>query len=146
MRNPYFPFHSMGFRCNPFRSLTDGEWTQIVVLHPTLEAISTAGFTHLQVLGDPGYGKTSTLLGLRAHYTKLGKRAAYEYLPPGKRVFTTDIRDLEVFLLDEFQRLSTRHRRQLIKEVATWPDDGLQLVFSSHVDFAAHFAKHGVMT
>ena len=32
MRNPWFPFHSLGFRCNPFRVLTDEEWAEVAVL------------------------------------------------------------------------------------------------------------------
>src|SRR5262249_26539331 len=114
-RNSYFPFHALGFRSNPFRALTDEEWAEIVVLPPELAAAAAeaeARGGHLQILGDRGRGKTSALLGLAAAQRQAGKRAAYEYLPEGRDSFRTALAGLDVFLLDEAQRLNGAEQRR----------------------------------
>jgi hypothetical protein len=139
VRDPYFPFHALNLRSNPFRALTDDEWAEIVVLPPPLAAAEQTG-QHLQVLGELGRGKTSSLLGLTALLRRAGRRVAYEYLPEGKRVFDTPLADLEAFALDEVQRLSHNERERLWRAAQA----GLRLALGSHEDLAAAFAARGL--
>jgi len=138
MRDPYFPFHSLGFLSNPFRALTDAEWADIVVLpEPILAAASRAG--HMQVLGEMGRGKTSTLLGLAKQFRAAGQRVAYEYLAIGQDRFSTPPAGLDVLLLDEAQRLRASERRRLLAAAAN-----LRLLLGSHEDLAPLFAGAGL--
>ena len=139
MRDPYFPFHALGFRSNPFRALTDEEWAAIVVL-PEAVLRAVAGGGHLQVLGEMGCGKTSTLLGLAQHFRHEGRVAAYEYLPIGQDTFKLALAGLELFLLDEVQRLRPRERRRLL--IAA--HGGLRLILGSHEDLTPLFAGAGL--
>ncbi|MBI3243991.1 MAG: ATP-binding protein [Chloroflexi bacterium] len=143
MINPYFPFHALGFRCNPFRVVTDDEWAEIAVLSGAVESAVAAGFVHLQVLGALGHGKTTTLLGLAARFRQDGKRVVYEYLPEGQTQFHASLSGLEVFLLDEAQRLNRGERDRLLS-AAQQARGGLTLVMSSHDDLAPLFAKRGL--
>ena len=138
VRDPYFPFHALNLRSNPFRALTDEEWAEVVVLPHALEAAEEGG-GHLQVLGELGRGKTSALLGLTAGWRRGGRRVAYEYLPEGRRVFKTQVAGLELLALDEAQRLSRRERERLLRAA----EAGLRLALGSHEDFAAAFAARG---
>jgi hypothetical protein len=137
MSNLYFPFHALGFCCNPFRALTDDEWAQIALLPANVDAIMRNGFKHLQILGNPGYGKTTILLALAARFRTDGKRIEYEYLPEGQSYFTTDCNALAVFLLDEAQRLTPSERERLVS-IAT----RTQLIIASHEDLTPLFASH----
>jgi len=139
VRDPYFPFHALNLRSNPFRALTDEEWAEVVVLPPGLAEADASG-QHLQVLGELGRGKTSALLGLTAGWRRAGRRAAYEYLPEGQHVFKTPLAGLEMIALDEAQRLNRRERERLWRAA----EAGLRLVLGSHEDFAAAFAKRGL--
>lgn len=139
MRDPYFPFRALGLRANPFRALTDDEWADVVVLPPAAEAAVHSAI-HLQVLGEMGRGKTSTLLGLAARLRRAGQRAAYEYLPLGQRAFRAPLAGLDVFLLDEAQRLRSGERRRLLAAAA----GGLRLVVGSHEDLSPLFARRGL--
>jgi hypothetical protein len=136
MRDSYFPFHALGYRSNPFRALTDEEWADIVVLPGVvIEAASGAG--HLQILGELGHGKTSTLLGLAQQFRRSGLSVAYEYLPIGHDSFTSTLTSLDVFLLDEVQRLRPNERRRLLAATAS----GLRLVVGSHEDLTPLFNR-----
>jgi len=139
MRDPYFPFHALGFRSNPFRALTDEEWAAIVVLpEAVLQAAASGG--HLQVLGEMGRGKTSTLLGLAEQFRRDGRAVAYEYLPIGQDTFKLALAGLEVFLLDEVQRLRPDERRRLLAAAR----GGLRLIVGSHEDLAPAFTGAGL--
>lgn len=137
MRGSYFPFHALNLRSNPFRALTDDEWADIVVLPPALAAADLTG-RHLQVLGELGRGKTSALLGLAARHRLAGRRVAYEYLPEGQRRFHTPLTSLQVFALDEAQRLTPRERARLWRAAQS----GLRLLLGSHEDLSPAFAAH----
>jgi len=134
VRDPYFPFHALGFRSNPFRALSDDEWADVVVLPEAVSQAAALG-GHLQVLGRLGRGKTSTLLGLAAQLRRAGQRAAYEYLAVGCDVFTTAPAGLDVFLLDEAQRLRHRERGRLLAAAGAGP----RLILGSHEDLAPQF-------
>lgn len=142
--DPYFPFHTLGFRCNPFRVLTEEEWVQVAVLPKTLKEVLKSDFHHIQVLGEEGRGKTTTLQAIKAYLTRFHKRWVYEYLPHGQNSFHTDVRELDVFLLDEFQRLNRRHRNRLLKAITTGPGGISQLIFTSHVDVTPLFVRRNL--
>jgi hypothetical protein len=139
MRDPYFPFHALGFRSNPFRALTDEEWAAIAVLpDEVLQTAASGG--HLQVLGELGRGKTSTLLGLAEKFRHAGCAVAYEYLLIGQKTFKNRLSGLDVFLLDEAQRLRPDERRRLL----TAARGGLRLILGSHEDLTALFNHAGL--
>jgi hypothetical protein len=137
--NPYFPFHDLGFRANPFRALEDDEWSDIVVLtNSAIQAADDGG--HVQVLGERGHGKTSTLLGLQAHLRGSGHAASYEYLPELQNVFHSKLDGVDVFLLDEAQRLNTTERARLLYEAKA----GCRLILGSHEDLTGLFTVAGM--
>jgi hypothetical protein len=137
--NPYFPFHDLGFRANPFRALEDDEWAAIVVLPAIVVQAADAG-GHIQVLGERGHGKTSTLLGLQAYFRRAGQAASYEYLPEWQEVFHSTLDGVDVFLLDEAQRLKPAERARLLREAQA----GRRLVLGSHEDLTGLFAAAGL--
>lgn len=133
--NPFFPFHAIGYKCNPFRTLTDDEWSEIAILPESiLDAANTS--THLQILGEMGRGKTTTLLGLYSHFKRSNQRVAYEYIPEGQTRFYTSLDDLGIFLLDEAQRIKNFPQVLHLQEV--------RLIFASHQDFTSHFARYNL--
>lgn len=139
MRDLYFPFQALGFRCNPFRALDDAEWAAVAVMPPAVAAAAASG-DHLQILGAMGRGKTTALLALAARLRTARQRTAYEYLAEGQTRLTTDVAAVEVFLLDEAQRLSTRERGRLLSAAV----GGLRLMVSSHSDLGPQFARRGL--
>jgi len=139
MRDPYFPFHALGYRSNPFRALTDEEWADIVVLPDAIVTAAAYG-GHLQVLGELGHGKTSTLLGLAQQFRRAGRRVVYEYLPIGQDTFTASLTGLDVFLLYEIQRLRPNERRRLLAAAQV----GLRLILGSHEDLTPMFKGAGL--
>lgn len=136
MIHRFFPFHALGLRANPFRALTDDEWTQVAVLRPDVRS-ALDQTAHVQVLGAMGSGKTTTLMGLAAACRQRGLRVAYQYLPAGQRRFTADLDDLDVLLLDEVQRLSWRERRRLMRIA----HGGTRLILGSHADLIRVFNR-----
>ncbi len=137
----YFPFHAFGFRCNPFRRLTDDEWADITVLPDALQRVLDGGTAHVQVLGEAGRGKSTCLVGLEKRLRQRGSRAVCEYLPQGQDRFATSLRGLDVFLLDEAQRLRRRERVRLRAGIRP-ADGGPRVVLGSHEDMASEFAAH----
>jgi hypothetical protein len=133
--NPYFPFHDLGFRANPFRALEDDEWAAVVVLPAAAVEAAEAG-GHIQVLGERGHGKTSTLLGLQAHLRRAGRATCYEYLPEWQEAFHSRLDGINVFLLDEAQRLNLAERARLLREAQA----GRRLILGSHEDLTGLFA------
>lgn len=140
--NRFFPFHHLGLRCNPFRALTDEEWVEVAVLPERVEELlaSEAG-AHVQLLGDQGRGKSTALRSLAARLADRGRRVRYEYLGEGRNRFETDAKELDVFLLDEAQRLNGGERRRLLSLAGRTP---LRLIISSHEDMAVVFQRMGL--
>lgn len=138
--HPHFPHAALGYRCNPFRALTDEEWEAVFVPPPGLEALVEQDGAHIQVLGEAGRGKSTALRGLTAQLREAGRSTAYEYLPDRQRAFRTDPRALDVFLLDEVQRLTFWQRRRLLGEA----DRGVRLILGSHEDFTLWFKQRGL--
>jgi hypothetical protein len=163
MQRSFFHFPHIGYRRNPFGALSDEEWKAVSVLPLAVERILAAGFDHLQILGPMGIGKSSTLFALQRWFVEqeesLRKGAktqsrgepvarsqstqtnhiVYEYLPEDQRHFVTNTSGLDIFLLDEAQRLNWWQRRKLVKAASH-----LQIIFSSHEDMALLFNKKGL--
>ena len=69
----------------------------------------------IEVIGDPGQGK-STLLGhLRRRAEAAGLAVHYHYLPPRRDDRWPSLGSVELFLVDEAQRLRRRERRLLVR-------------------------------
>jgi hypothetical protein len=131
----YFPFRTVGYQCNPFRALTVDEEATLAVLPPQVLDAYTQSSTHLQIMGEKGRGKSATLHGLAARAEESGLRVAYEYLPEGQKRFLTDLHGLDLFVLDEAQRLSRSERARLLESPP-------HLIVSSHADLSADFRRH----
>ncbi len=142
MNNSYFPFQALGYQCNPFRAVTNEEWVRLAVLHPQVEAALAAGFEHLQVLGEKGHGKTTTLLAIEAHFKAKGQRTAYEHLEVDEYRYTTQLEALDLFCLDEAQRLTPVERVRLLETLLK--EKSLHVVLGSHEDFGPAFARRGL--
>lgn len=126
--NPYFPFHALGFKCNPFRTLTDDEWGEIAIL-PESILDTLRDSSHIQILGEIGRGKTTTLMGLQTHYKRAGKHVIYEYIPQGQSYFNSRLDSVEIFLLDEAQRVKSQALQGLLTR------ENLKIILSTHQDF-----------
>jgi replication-associated recombination protein RarA len=142
LTNRYFPFEALGFQCNPFRALTEDEWAAIAVIPPEIHELVQSEDTHLQFLGDAGHGKSTLLRGLTTKLRASGKRVHFEYLPLGQRHFKTPsvtIGNIDVFLLDETQRLTRRQRKKLFSIVT---QHRVRLMVGTHEDLAQQFTQN----
>lgn len=141
MTNRYFPFHDLGFCCNPFRALTREEWSQIAVVPKAIEEALEGDFSHLQIIGDQGSGKTSALLALKKRFEDQGHRVQYCYLPPERKRATRKWREVKILLIDEMQRLSQNQRLRVVNKIASSHENGPRLIFSSHEDLGPVFER-----
>ena len=121
---------------NPFQALMAQEWIEVVVWPPAA-ATALATSDHIQFLGPAGSGKTSLLLACHAQIKADSTRSvALEYLPEGERHRRTELAGLDVFLLDEAQRLSGWERWRWI---AAANRQTMRTIFTSHRDLTALF-------
>ena len=132
----FLRIHRLGFRCNPYRTLADDEWVEVAVLPEEVSRVLRVGGAHLQVLGAAGRGKSTTLRALAARLGDEGRRTRYEYLPEGQSSFTSEMRGLELFCLDEAQRLAPGERSRLMAGARD-----LRLVLGSHEDLTGLFQR-----
>lgn len=139
LEDRFFPFHRLGLQRNPFGTLTPDEWFEVTVPPPPIEAALRDGFDHLLVLGRQGRGKSTALNYLRYHFARQGQSVAYERLPRGRWHYTTDTRPLDVFALDEMQRLVPWAALRLIHEMGA-----KRLIMGSHADHRPLFALRGL--
>jgi len=137
----YFPFLALGFCGNPFRRLTDDELAAVTVLPDGLPRRARNSSDHLQILGAQGRGKSTCLRALTTRFTHDGLRAIYEYIPAGRKSFSTSLDGLDVFLLDEAQRLKVRERTRLLAAAAN-RRHGLRVVVGVHDDMTPLFSRH----
>jgi hypothetical protein len=144
LENQYFPSWRLGYRSNPFRAVTPEEWREVAILPERLQAVIDNPPPLTQILGDQGRGKTSSLLALEHKLNQQGWRVAYEYLPLGSKHYKLDTSDIQIFLLDEAQRLSRRSLHRLISHASLTEDSGLRLILSSHSDLTYINAEHGI--
>jgi hypothetical protein len=70
-----------------------------------------------------------------------GKKVAYEYLALGEREIKTDTAVLDVYFLDEMQRLSRQAANNLLSKLERSAGTGLRLIMSSHRDMGALFNR-----
>jgi hypothetical protein len=131
----------MGYRSNPFRSLTPAEWRTLAMLPEGLSALIDSPPPLLQILGTQGAGKTSALLALERSLRHREWRVTYEYLPPGTNTVRSDLTHVQVYLLDEAQRLSSRALQRLFARMHPTAGTGLRLMLSTHADLSAYVAK-----
>jgi hypothetical protein len=140
----YFPLHSLNLRGNPFRRLTQEEWEHVAILPPSVAGILALGFTHLQILGPPGAGKTATLHALCGHFTQRGLRTRYLYLSPGGARRIRHEAGTEILLIDEFQRLGHRKAKAFIVGPTSIQTVKVRLVLSTHKDQRRLFQQLGL--
>ncbi len=130
------PFSHLNLRRNPFGefSADDRIAMACVDLAPAiahLDAERAGGRAAVvQVLGDKGFGKTTHLLLLSAHY----KNSAYVYIAEDERGRIPETG--EPLLVDEAQRLTMLQRIRLFRSQRT-------LVLGTHRDFTAQLERAG---
>lgn len=135
----FLQFHRLGFKCNPFRVLTNEEWAALSIVPSHVLALVKNTNGHIQFIGDMGRGKSTLLLGVLNYLRQQDINTAYEYIPEGQRHFTT--RQLpDVFLIDEVQRLIWWERRRLFKQI----ERGRRLIFSTHKDMEQMFRRRAM--
>lgn len=136
----FFPLLSAGFASNPFRVLTGEELAEVAVLPDgLLSALDDPAAPHIQLLGDAGRGKSTTLLGAAARLRQNGHRVAVEYLPVGADRLWTPTAGLDAFALDEAQRLNAREASRLLTAAKN-----TRLLLASHADWTAEFRRSGL--
>lgn len=124
---------------NPFQALTEAEWAEIVVW-PDAAATAFASSHHLQFLGPEGSGKTSLLLACHARLRDDPTcRVALEYIAEGEKHRRTPLAQLDLFLLDEAQRLSWGEKRGWVAAAARHP---IRFIFTSHTDLSSWFRHY----
>ena len=133
----YLPFYRLGFVCNPFRALTSNEIGKVAVISNEITNAYKNSLDHLQILGSEGRGKTTALLGLASHTSPENWAYSYEYLADGQSSYRTDLSDLNIFILDEAQRLDNANISRLVDSAS----DKLRIVFSSHEDLSDVFQR-----
>ena len=118
-------FESHGLNSNPFRSLTRDELAESYTMLPSrteidLRAIAQTTSSLVEISAPEGWGKTTMLLALLDLFKQDGLSARYHYLPRGRGDLFPDFQSLDVFLIDEAQRLVRRERRA----VRRWMREG----------------------
>lgn len=129
-----FPFSQLGLQCNPFRVLEADEWAAIAVIHPAIRNAIQKSKTHIQIMGQQGRGKSTTLRGLQRLLQD--RNLSYEYLARWQRRYYNDLAGLDVFLLDEAQRLLWTERWRLLKSAR---QKQIRLIVSSHTNLHLWF-------
>ncbi len=137
----YFPFYRLGLTRNPFGTLSDEEWLAVTVLPDVIEQALATGFDHLIMLGDKGRGKSTTLHYLKVYFAVQGQRTGYERLPRWHWRYHTDTSALDVFCLDEAQRLAPWVTTRLFRERER---HGLRLIIGTHRDMTLGFRLRGL--
>jgi chromosomal replication initiation ATPase DnaA len=138
-RDPYFPWKHLGLRSNPFKSLTKEDWMGIAILQNDLVDWIQNPSDILQIHGDKGVGKSSTLFALQKHLAQEGFKPKYFYIPMKGSKTYIDYHHPGPLLVDEAQRLSSRVRRKLYQRNQNLNASGSQvpsLVFTTHEDFS----------
>lgn len=133
----YLPFYRLGFACNPFKALTPDEIGKVAIISDEITNAYKHTLDHLQILGSKGRGKTTTLMGLASHTNSEKWASSYEYLADGQGSYRTDLTDLDLFFLDEAQRLN----KVSISRLTNSTSEKLRIVFSSHEDLSDVFNR-----
>ncbi|MEJ7593431.1 MAG: hypothetical protein WKF77_17965 [Planctomycetaceae bacterium] len=125
------PFSHLNLRRNPFGELTAVERTALALVE------SGDALRHLalprsvvQVIGEKGFGKTTHLLALAAHFAD----NAYIHIPEGQRAAIPETG--EPLLIDEAQRLTLAQRWQTFRS-------DRRLILGTHTDFESVLRRAG---
>jgi len=137
-RNALERFSSMGLRGNPFRVLpveqTAGFYAPIDAgSRVTPETIAESSSTFVQIVGQMGFGKSALLAAVQSHVEEAGSLCDRRYLAiDHDGTFEEPIEEVEVFFLDEAQRLHRKGRRA----ARLWRDaeSGRRLIVTTHED------------
>lgn len=124
-------FSYLNLRRNPFGELTVAERTAGAIVD------CDAALRHLalprsvvQVIGEKGFGKTTHLLALAAHFVE----NAYVHIPEGQRAAIPETG--EPLLIDEAQRMT------LLQRWRTFRSDR-RLILGTHTDFESALRRAG---
>lgn len=139
---PFYHAQRLGFRINPFSRLELEEWRAIAVLPDGVAIALQRGWSHMQIMGEKGHGKTTTLLKLASILGMHGQCTHYEYIPPHQYSFHTDLADpnIDVALIDEAQRLWPWEKRRLVAAIRA-RTLSLKVIISTHADFSRRFQR-----
>lgn len=137
----YFPFERFDLAGNPFRALTEDEWAALTWLHPVILSALEQPLPILQIRGESGRGKSSTLLAVKRELLARGRDPHYLYLPPGVYRLKRDQQLGDPLLLDEIERLPIRVRRRVFQRTLQSEGRLPGLVFSSHEDLTQEIER-----
>lgn len=141
-KRPFFPHKKLGFQRNPFSALAKQEWCDTAFLPSQLSYNFLESQSHLQLIGQVGSGKSSLLHYGAAILQTNGLRVRYEYIPEGQRRFLSDLGEVDLFLLDEAQRLSWWEKRRWLRWAAL---PRKRTLFATHQDLSGWFGKRGLI-
>lgn len=136
------PYRRAGFRSNPFRTLTDDEWLDVTVLPPAVDHLLSTD-KHVQISGRKGFGKSTLLRSMALLLSEDGQAIDYEYLPPGTHQFTAGLSRLDIYILDEAQRLTPNELIRLTQQVR---QNRVRLIYSTHISLRPLFGLAGLPT
>ncbi|MCP5096726.1 MAG: ATP-binding protein [Chloroflexi bacterium] len=136
-----FHFHTLGYSQNPFGALTEEMWAAIAVLPQNVAQVLADETVHAQLLGPMGCGKTTTLQKAVHMFRESNHHVAYEYIAEGENKFVSSLSTVDLFVLDEAQRLNWWMRRRWLNCVA---NGRLRTIFSSHKDLSRAFRRRGL--
>lgn len=125
------PFSHLNLRRNPFGELTAAERTPLAVIDCG-EALRHLALPRsvVQVIGEKGFGKTTHLLALAAHFAD----NTYVHIPEGQRAAIPVTG--EPLLIDEAQRLTLPQRWQTFRS-------DRRLILGTHTDFERALRRAG---
>lgn len=124
-------YENLGYRFNPFRSLTEEEFEQAFPPNNiALEAIS-GDFQALQIVGRSGAGKTSLLRQIIVLLKTGNEDLFYYYVNKSGELPDFSSASYRWVILDEAQRL---RRQTLAPQLARWKGRGVKLILGSHMD------------
>lgn len=134
MRAPLrWAYAHLNLRHNPFGELPPDERAEVAVVEvgAWLERLGAGRFA-LQVLGEPGRGKTTHLLALRAELPE----ATYRHVGEDEHLRAADVAPGRPTMIDECQRLRPRVRRRIFAREGA-------LVIGSHADHTPELVRAG---
>ena len=141
LASQFFPYTRLGFTDNPFRVLTDAEWTELAIVPDDLQTILEDNSAHLQLVGEMGRGKSTILRGVAHHFKAKNRHVTFEYVRRGQRRYHVPIQTQDIAVLDEMQRLWWGERIRLLIALHRHP---VRLITSSHTDLTLWFRLAGL--
>lgn len=142
-KRPFFAQRQLGFRRNPFSALTEQEWGATAFAPPACAFSPRQSKQNLQLIGQVGSGKSSLLLYYVGLLREEGVSVVYEYIPQGQRRFLSALDEVDIFVLDEAQRLNRWHLRRWMGWLCEKPSR--RTLFGTHRNLAGWFEKRGLL-